>query len=143
MKKNQSASLTGNGDSFVSDGECKHCTQPTHTSHVRTRDLDLSHRVRFHVSLTKTVVPHIQHSMSHALSLSFPSQLSTTSLSTCIPIRPSSCLSTRPLLMSSSHGDLPCADPPNVSFGPMAETTPPTFSPDVCAADVAPRVQTV
>ena len=35
---------------------------------------------------------------------------STTSLSTCTPVRPS--------LMSTSHGDLPCADPSNVSCGP-------------------------
>ena len=47
--------------------------------------------------------------------------MSTTSLSTCTPVRASSCPSTRPLLMSSSQGDLPCADPSNVFFGPMAE----------------------
>ena len=46
----EGVSLTGNGDSFVSDGVCKHCTKPTHTSHSRTRDFsrlaqDLSHRV--------------------------------------------------------------------------------------------------
>ena len=54
----QGVSLAGNGDSFVNDGVCKHCTQPTHTSHARTREFsrvaqDLSHRVRFHVALTK------------------------------------------------------------------------------------------
>ena len=65
--------------------------------------------------------------MSHVPSL-FPSQLSSTSLSTlstCSPIRPSTRPSTRPFLVSSSHGDFPCADPSNVSFGHMAETTSP------------------
>ena len=33
----QGFSLTGNGDSFVSDGEYKHNTKPTHVSHSRTR----------------------------------------------------------------------------------------------------------
>ena len=48
-----------------------------------------------------TVILHIKHSMSHAPSLLFPSHLSTTSISTCTLIRPS----TRRLLTSSSHGD--------------------------------------
>ena len=64
--------------------------------------------------------------MSHAPSLLFPSHLSTTSLSTCTPVRPSTRPSTRPSLMSTSHGDLSCADPSNVSFGPLAETHSPT-----------------
>ena len=34
---NQGVSLTGNGESIVSDGRCKHYSQPTHTSHARTR----------------------------------------------------------------------------------------------------------
>ena len=34
----QGVSLTGNGDSLVSDGECKHYTNPTHTYHFRTRE---------------------------------------------------------------------------------------------------------
>ena len=34
--------------------------------------------------------------------------------------------STRPLLFSTSHRDLSCADPSNVSFGPLAETHSPT-----------------
>ena len=43
----------GNGDSLVSGGECEHYTQPTDTSHSRTRDFspvaqDLGHRVRIH-----------------------------------------------------------------------------------------------
>ena len=47
----QGVSLTGNGDSFVSDGWCKHNTKPTQTSQSRTRYFsrlaqDLSHRVR-------------------------------------------------------------------------------------------------
>ena len=29
---------------------------------------------------------------------------------------------TRPSLLSTSHGDLPCVDPSNVSFGFLAET---------------------
>ena len=46
----QGVSLAGNGGSLVSDGRCKHCTKPTHTSHSRTRDVsrlaqDLCHRV--------------------------------------------------------------------------------------------------
>ena len=47
----QAVSLKGSGDSFVSDGGCKHYTNPTHTSHFRTRDFsrlaqDLSHHVK-------------------------------------------------------------------------------------------------
>ena len=34
---NQGISLTGNGGTLVGDGVCKHYTQPTHTSHARTR----------------------------------------------------------------------------------------------------------
>ena len=64
--------------------------------------------------------------MSHAPSLSFPSHLRTTSLSTCTPVRPSTRPSTRPSLMSSSQGDLSCADPSNVSFGSLAETHSPS-----------------
>ena len=64
--------------------------------------------------------------MSHAPSSLCPSRLSTTSLSTCTPILPCSCPSTRPLLMSSSHGDFSCADPLNVSSGLMAEMHSPT-----------------
>ena len=60
--------------------------------------------------------------MSHAPSLLFPSHLSTTSLSTCTAIRPSTRPSTRLSLMSTSYGDLSCADPSNVSFGLLAET---------------------
>ena len=82
--------------------------------------------------------------MSHAPSLLFLSYLSTSSLSlqsdllpdllpdlhrcylTFTPVRPSSRPSTRPSSMSASHGDLPCADPSNVSFGPLTETHSPT-----------------
>ena len=51
LSQSQGASLTGNGDSLVSDGVCKQDTKPTHTSHSRTRYFsrlaqDLSHRVR-------------------------------------------------------------------------------------------------
>ena len=46
--------------------------------------------------------------MSHASSLLFPSHLSTTSLSTCTPVR-----------LSTSHGDILCEDPPNVSFASL------------------------
>ena len=65
-------------------------------------------------------------SMSHAPLLLCPSHLSTASLSACAPVRSSTRPSTRPLLMSSSHGDSPCADPSNVSFGSVAETHSPT-----------------
>ena len=64
--------------------------------------------------------------MSHAPSLLYPPHLSTTSLSTDTPVRPS----TRPLpdlsLLSTSHGDLPCTDLSNVSFGSVAEIYSPT-----------------
>ena len=56
----------------------------------------------------KTFHLHTKYSMSHAPSLLYPSQMSTTSLSTpssCTPVRPSSRPSTRPLLTLSSHGD--------------------------------------
>ena len=121
-------SLTGNDDSFVRDGRCKHYTKPTHTSHSRTRDFffawlktSVIESIEIVVS-RKTVILHIYHSMSHAPSLLFLSHLSTTSLSTCTPVQ----LSNRPSLMSASHGDLPCAVPSNVSFGPLAETHSPT-----------------
>ena len=57
----------------------------------------------------------------------FLSHMSTTSLSTCTPVRPSIRPSTRPSLLSASHGDLPCAIPSNVYSGPLAETHPPTL----------------
>ena len=63
----------------------------------------------------------ILHSMSHAPSLLFPSHVSSTSLSTCTPVRPSVRPFTLPSLLSNSHGDVPCEDPSNVSFGPLAE----------------------
>ena len=69
--------------------------------------------------------------MSHARSLLYSSQMSTASLSTlstCAPVRPSTGPSARPLLTSSSHGDVSRADSSNVSFGPMAETTSLTFT---------------
>ena len=90
------------------------------------------------------VILHIQHRMSHAPSLLFLSHLSTTSLSlqsdllpdllpdlhrcylTFTPVRPSSRPSARPSSMSASHGGSPCADPSNVSFGPLTETHSPT-----------------
>ena len=94
---------------FVSDDVCKHCSSPTHTTHARTRDFsrvtqNLSHRVRTHNVFHKIVTLHNEHSKSHAPSLLFPSHLRTTSLST-----------------------LPCADPPNVSFGPLTESTSPAY----------------
>ena len=52
--------------------------------------------------------------------------VSTTSLSTCTPVRLSTRPSTRPSLMSTSHGGSSCADPSNVSFGHLAETHSPT-----------------
>ena len=123
--KVKGVSNTGNLDSFVSDGECKHYTQPTDTSHSRTRVFLVWLETwviesGFMVS-HKTVILHNYHSMSHAPS---SSHLSTTSLSTCTPARPSTRPSTRP--MSSSHGELPCADPSNVSFALLAETHSPT-----------------
>ena len=107
---------------------CKHYTQTTHTlqpAHVIFSRVaqDLSHRVRTDSVPHKTVI--LTSSTSHAPSQLYPSHLST-SLSTCTPVRLSSCPSTGPLLMPSSHGDSPCADPPKVCTSPMAETTPPT-----------------
>ena len=37
-KQLQAVSLSGNGDSLVSDGVCKHYTNPTHMSHCSTRE---------------------------------------------------------------------------------------------------------
>ena len=74
----------------------------------------------------KTIILHISHFMSHAPSLLFPSHLSTNSFSTCTPVRPSTGPSTRPSLMSTSHGHFSCADPSNVSFDPLAEKHSPT-----------------
>ena len=68
------------------------------------------------------------HPVQHvARAFLVPSQLSTTSLSTlspCLPFRPCTRPTTRPLLTSSSHGDFPCADPSNEC--PVADTTSPT-----------------
>ena len=66
--------------------------------------------------------------MSHAPSLLFTSQQSTTplsTLSTCTPVRPTTRPSSRPPLTSSSHADYTCADPSNSAFGPLLETTSP------------------
>ena len=73
---------------------CQHYTKPTHTSHAGTRHFsrvaqDLSHRVRIHSVSHKTVNLHIKHNMSHAPSLLYPSQFSTTSFSICTPSSPS------------------------------------------------------
>ena len=107
---------------------CKHYTKPTHTSHSTTLDFtrvaqDLSHRVNRNRCVSQNSRSHIQHSMSHTLSLLFPSHLSTTSFSTCTPVRLSIRLSTRLSLLSTSHGDLPCVDPSNVSFAPWRKRT--------------------
>ena len=53
----------GNGDSLGSDGVCKDCTKPTHTSHCRSRDFsrlaeDLSHQVR-NRCVSQTVILHL------------------------------------------------------------------------------------
>ena len=74
----------------------------------------------------KTVIRYIWHGMSDAPPLLFPSHLSTTSLSTCTSVQSSTRPSIRPSLMSTSHGDLSCADPSNVSFGHLAEIHSPT-----------------
>ena len=60
--------------------------------------------------------------MSHAPSLLFPSHLSTTSLSTCTPVRPATRPSSRTWLMSPSHGDLSI----ECLFRPLGETHSPT-----------------
>ena len=64
--------------------------------------------------------------MLHAVSLLFPSQMSTTSLSTlstCTPVRLTTRPSTRPPLTLFSHGDYTCADLSNASSGPVPEST--------------------
>ena len=105
-------------------GKCKHFTKPTHTPHSRTRDF-FSRGLR------------LESSSQESLSLTNQSFLTSSTacrtrfilehyLSTCTPIRPSSRPSTRLSLTSTSHGDLSCADPSNVSFGPLAETHSPT-----------------
>ena len=92
---------------------------------------DLSRRVNRNRCVSQNSRSHTSHSMSHAPSLLFPSHLSTTSLSTCTPVRPSIRPSTRPSLLSTSHGDLPCADPSNVSFGPLNSTRLQVMSPKI------------
>ena len=100
------------------------CNTSAHVNFSRVAH-DFSHGVRKRC-VSPSSRSHVLHSMSHAPSLLFPSHLNTTSLSTCTPIRPSIRPPTRPSLLSTSHGDLPCADPSNVSFGPVAETHSPT-----------------
>ena len=68
----------------------------------------------------KNMCLHTQRSMAHCtLSLMIPPSLSTSSLITCTPIRPS----TRPgpLQFSSSDEMHHCDDPINVSFGSLAD----------------------
>ena len=69
--------------------------------------------------------------------------LSTISLSTCTPIRPPIRPSTRPSMLSASHGDMPCDDPSNVSFGSVAESHSPTsYEPkDLTAEDTSLQVE--
>ena len=81
------------------------------------------------VSLTKTFHLHIL-SQHVACALLIPYQMSTASLSTlspCTPIRPTSRPSSGSLLMSSSHGGIPCDDSLNATFGLMPESTSPTW----------------
>ena len=79
------------------------------------------------MSLTNTV--HSSHPAQHVARalVSFTTEHYLTLLtSTGTPVRPSIRPSTRPSLLSTSHGDLPCADPSTVSFGLLAETHSPT-----------------
>ena len=110
------------------NSQCKHYTKPTHTSHPAHVFSHLSHRVQRNRCVSQNSRSHIKHSTSHAPSLLFPSHLSAASLSTCTPVRLSIRPSTRPSLLSTSHGDLPCADPSNVSFSPVAETQTPSHN---------------
>ena len=125
----EDTSLGSQGQSVVSAGckvvswKCKHYTKPTHTSHLRTRDFSRLAQVFESSSQQESLC---LTSMSHAPSLLFLSHLSTISPSRCTTVRPSIRPSTRPSLMSISHGDLPCKDPSNVSFGHLAETHSPT-----------------
>ena len=69
---------------------------------------------------------HKKHVCSHVAqhgtpSLMIPPSLSTSSLLTCTPIRPSTRPSTGPLQISSSDEMYHCDDPINVSFGSLAD----------------------
>ena len=106
----------------------KHHIKPTHTSHSRTRD-SFSRGSRLESSSPQESQCLKRQSFFTSSTACrtrprccFLHNLSTISLSTCTPVRPS----TRPSLMSASHGALPCADPSNVSFDPLAETHSPT-----------------
>ena len=96
-------------DHVVSD--CHSCAPDEHRTSSHCSHLGTGLRLkqnRFHVFLTRIFHLHTKHTGSHAPSLLYPSQMSTTSLSTpstCTPVRPSTRPSTRPLLTSSSHGD--------------------------------------
>ena len=66
--------------------------------------------------------------MAHStLSLMIPPSLSTSTLLTCTPIRPSTRPSTGPLQISSSDEIDNCDDPINVSFGSLADLHSPTL----------------
>ena len=115
----QGVSLTGNGDSLVSDGVCQHFTQPTHTSPARTVDFfSFGSRLK-----SSSQVSCVSHKNSHSFTLEH------------YLTSPSFHLHPYPTFYSTVHqtfiappsrGDFPCADPSNVSFGPVAETTSPT-----------------
>ena len=65
--------------------------------------------------------------MGHSTpSLMIPPSLSTSSLLTCTPIRPSKRPSTGPLQISSSDEVYHCDDPTNVSSGSLADLHSPT-----------------
>ena len=80
LGEKQGISLTGSGDSLVSDEECEHHTQPTRRStriwHFHTRDcFSYASRLkttRSVVSLGKHFIFTSQHSMSYALCLVYP-----------------------------------------------------------------------
>ena len=99
---------------------------PAHVNFSRLAQ-DLSHRVRLHVSLTSSAACRTRLRccfLEHYLSFHLHSK--------------SDLLLDRLPDLSSSHGDLPCADPSNLSFGPMTETTSPPGRAAVpeCVSDV-------
>ena len=109
-------------------------------SHMRKTCMWLktSHDSRFaHGALCphKNTCLHTQRNMALSTpSLMIPPSLSTSSLLTCTPMRPSTSPSTGPLQISSSDEIYHCDDPINVSFGSLADLHSPTTTTTTAAA---------
>ena len=136
----QGVSFTGNGDSLASDGVCKHYTKRTFSSHSRTRDffsrgsrLESSSQQEAFVSHKSVVLTSCTACRTRSRGcflhtwalLHFPRALQSDFPSDHLP----------DLRGCPLHTEMyPCADPTNVSFGPLAETHSPT---DVDGAEAA------